>query len=88
MTIIDDLNALTPTQYKVLRVAFEQANASVVAYWDVRIYNAAGRELATLHPTSQPDAALLAALISWYQDSKAQFESATGLTEYVPPEGL
>ena len=85
MTILDDLNALTPAQYQIMRVAFQQTGGSITAYWDVRIYNADGVQLSVLHPTSQPDQALRNALVSWYQDSKTQFENATGLTEYVPP---
>lgn len=88
MTIIDDLNALTPAQYRILRVAFEQDDGSITAHWDVRIYNVNGRELAVLHPTSQPDMALRNALVSWYQASKTQFETATGLTEYISEEPL
>ena len=86
MTIIDDLNALTPAQYQVLRVSFEQADDGIMALWDVRVYNADDRELAVLHPETQPDATLRQALIAWYQDSKAQLENATGLTEYTPEE--
>ena len=86
MSIIDDVNALTPAQYEVLRLAFQQEEGSIVAHWDVRILNEDGRRLATLHPTSQPDATLRAALVSWYQATKTAFENATGLTEYEPPE--
>lgn len=83
MTILDDLAALTPTQYRILRVAFQQDGASIVAHWDVCIYNSNGKELAILHPTSQPNTDLRKALISWYQNSKNQFANATGLVEYI-----
>lgn len=86
MSILDDLNALTPTRYHISRVTFEQSDDGIIAHWDVRVYNEDGMELSTLHPASQPDSALLSALVTWYQNSKSQFETATGLTEYVKKE--
>jgi hypothetical protein len=85
MSLLDDIQALTPTQYRVLRVAFQQTDTGIQAFWDVALHNSSGAQLQAVHPTSQPDAALKAALALWYNDSKTQLEAVTGLTEYIPP---
>lgn len=84
MSILDDIAAMTPTQYKVTRVAFQKEASGLTAYWDVDLYNAAGQQLKRIHPVTQPDAATKAALATFYNDATAQFETLTGLTEYVP----
>ena len=85
MSILDDIAAMTPTQYKVTRVAFQKDIDGLVAYWDVDLYNADGAKLKRIHPPTQPDAATKAALVIFYNDATAQLETLTGLTEYVPP---
>ena len=86
MGVVDDIAALAPTQYEVMRLAFQQTDSGLVAFWDVRIRNAAGRILTVVHPANQPDMSTTTALASFYNASKAAFETATGLTEWVPPE--
>lgn len=86
MAIVDDINALIPQHYKVVRVCFQVVpEGGLKAFWDVRILNADGRELQVVHPVNQPDAPLRDALIDWYMDSTAAFETATGLTEWEEP---
>ena len=84
MSILDDIQALMPTQYRVVRVAFQRTDTGIRAFWDVDLHNSSGAHLGAVHPSSQPSAALRAALVAWYLDSTAAFEAATGLTEYIP----
>lgn len=83
MAIADDIQALIPQHYKVVRISFQVVpGEGLQAFWDVRILNAQGRELQVVHPVNQPDTPLRDALIDWHVDSTAAFEAATGLTEW------
>lgn len=85
MSVVDDILALSPQHYEVVRVAFQVTTQGLRAFWDVKILNGSGRELKMVHPVTQPDVALRQALIDWYLDSVVQFEAATGLTEWEEP---
>lgn len=84
MSILDDIAAMIPTQYSVVRVAFQKDIGGIVAHWDVDLYNADGMHINRIHPATQPDAATKAALTTFYNDATTQLETLTGLTEYVP----
>ena len=84
MTIIDDVQAFVPTQYQVLRLAFQVEDGQLKAYWDVKLHNSQDNSIGSVHPISQPSAALRSALRTYYDDAVTAFETATGLTEYIP----
>lgn len=86
MGTIDDITALVPMHYRVVRVCFQVVpGKDLQTFWNVRILNADGRELQVVHPVSQPDTPLRDALIDWHADSTTLFKTATGLTEWVEP---
>jgi hypothetical protein len=84
MTIADDVNAFEPTQYNVIRLAFQIEEGQLKAFWDVQLRNSQGNTIGFVHPIDQPSAALRTALRTYYDVSIAAFETATGLTEYAP----
>jgi len=83
MSVITDL---TPTQYSLTRIGLQQEGTSVVAIADMMIHNADGRRLATHNPSATLTQNEKQALIGFVNRELAAFESATGLTKYVPPE--
>ena len=83
MTIVDDL---TPTQYRLLRFAVRIENGELALYSDIAVYNAAGKQVGTDHPTPQATAGQLAAFTEWIESNLALYETATGLTELAGEE--
>lgn len=80
------LNHLTPTQYEVRRMGIQRQDGQVVAIYDLMIRNADGDELDMMSLDSALTAQEKAAIAAIFARDQSQFETATGLTEWIPPE--
>ena len=83
MSIIDDL---TPVHFKLMRFGIQREEGGAALKSDVLILNVNGEQLRTVHPTptiTSQEKQGLKAIIDRNLDAYA---TATGLTEWVPPE--
>ncbi len=84
MNFIDDL---TPKFYKLVRIGIERdGDGDVIALADVLILGADGGQLVTRHPSTMLTSQEKQALGSFVNRELGKFETATGLTEWIPPE--
>ncbi len=83
MSFIDDL---IPKFYELTRIGIQRENGDVVAIADMRILNADGRQLITHNPQTTLTTQEKQALAGFVNRELAAFETATGLTEWIPPE--
>lgn len=83
MAILDEL---TPKYYEVLRMGVQRVNGDVVAIYDVAIRNVNGNQMGTLDPGSVLTPEEKAMMTAIYLRDEEQFEAATGLEKWVPPE--
>ena len=82
MAILDEL---TPAYYEVLRLGMQRQNGEVVTIYDIAIYNVDNRRMAIINRGSTLTPQERQAVVAIFTRDKAAFETATGLTEYVPP---
>jgi len=80
------LDSVTPTYYEVLTLSMERRNGDVVASYHVAIRNVNGNRMTIINPGSALTPQEKAAIVAIFQRDKDQFEAATGLQEWVPPE--
>ena len=83
MTFIDDL---IPVYYELTRIGIQRSNGDVVAIADMKILNAEGRQLITHNPQTTLTTQEKQALGAFVNRELGAFETATGLTEWIPPE--
>ena len=80
------LDSVTPTYYKVLTLNVERQGGEVVARYIVRIYSVNGTVMTHINANSTLTQEEKDMVIAMFQRDKTQFEAATGLQEWVPPE--
>ena len=74
---------LTPVHYKVLGMEMTRSGSQVSAKYRIVILNEDGRRLSNHHPVAVLTAQEQAAVVAIYERDKAQFEAATGWTEWT-----
>jgi hypothetical protein len=79
------IEQLTPAYYRLLRIGLEKDDSSVTAIGDMEILNADGHILANHNPSTTLTPAEKQQLRAWVNRELTAFETATGLTEWVPP---
>lgn len=80
------LDPVTPRYYEPLNMGIQQPDGGIVVIYDVAIRNVNGDRMRVLHPGSTATPEERAAIAVIYRRDKAQFEAATGLEEWIPPE--
>ena len=89
MSIVTDL---TPTQYRPISLFVEikpdetLTVDSLIFHTDIRILNAAGKQLGDDHPTPQASAAQKTAFLNWVLSNLETYETTTGLARYIKGE--
>ena len=77
---------LTPVYFILTRVGIQRSNGDVVAIADMQILNADGKQLATHNPSTTLTPQEKQVLAAFVNRELEAFETATGLTEWIPPE--
>lgn len=80
------LDKLTPTYYTVLNMGIQQEDSKIEAAYDIAILNARKHRIAILSQSSTLTVQEKQAIVAIFLRDKAQFEAATGLEEWIPPE--
>ena len=83
MSIIDDL---TPKHFRLVRFGVQREGGGAVLKSDVLILNAAGDQLRVVHPTPTITAQEKQGLKAIIDRNLDAYATATGLTEWIPPE--
>lgn len=83
MAILDEV---TPGYYEVMRLGMQKQDGDVVAIYDIAIRNVSGNRMAIINQSSILTEQEKAAVAAIYLRDEAQFEAATGLEKWAPPE--
>ena len=83
----DVITRNTPTHYELLRIALQlDEDDNIVALADMKILNVDGLIIDNDHPTTTLTAGEETVFKTWVLGKLADYEAATGLERYVPPE--
>lgn len=83
------LDSITPKYYEVLNLSFRRgSDGTVTAFYNVGIRSITGDMTKILSPSSTLTEEEKQAVAAIFLRDKAQFEAATGLEEWVPPEEI